>query len=495
MSKDLHNDEEITIDLLEIANILKRNAGNIARVTGIFVVAAGVYLATATPVYESQALLRVKQPKGIGTSLLESMPMGNAMANTQLMNTYAEILKSRSVVVPVIQKTEQPDKEGKYPAYDAYVKGRITTAPFKDTEIMQLTVRANTPEKAQEANKLIVDGFLKRLTDLSRDQQKATRGFLEERAAAAKNELQTAEDKLTDYKKKNNIIAPDDAVKLASEKMSMVDKLSAENKVALATANARLAAANGQLQGEAVSIADNKTIQSYNAKLAELEGERISYMDKYTENHPKVQQVNQEIAGLKAKIQNEINKVAALQAPSDNPVHQQLLASKFSSEAEASVAQSNLAKLAQIDGENKNGLKELSDKEQQFVGLLRDVTVANEIYVMLAKRLEEAKVAEASVATEVQVVDSGTLPEAPVKPRKAMTLLLAALLGILASSGFVVVRELLNRTIKTADDVAQYLNLPVLGSVPDLEDLQKNMQEKDKKPGLAVRMWRKIWKA
>ena len=155
MSKDLHNDEEITIDLLEIANILKRNAGNIARVTGIFVVAAGVYLATATPVYESQALLRVKQPKGIGTSLLESMPMGNAMANTQLMNTYAEILKSRSVVVPVIQKTEQPNKEGKYPSYDAYVKGRITTAPFKDTEIMQLTVRANTPEKAQQANKLI----------------------------------------------------------------------------------------------------------------------------------------------------------------------------------------------------------------------------------------------------------------------------------------------------------------------------------------------------
>lgn len=35
MSKDLHNDEEITIDLLEIANILKRNAGNIARLYGI----------------------------------------------------------------------------------------------------------------------------------------------------------------------------------------------------------------------------------------------------------------------------------------------------------------------------------------------------------------------------------------------------------------------------------------------------------------------------
>ena len=489
------NEEEITIDLREIGAILKRNAANIARVTGVCIVAAGVYLAVATPVYESQALLRVKQPKGIGTSLLEAMPMGNAMANTQLMNTYAEILKSRSVIVPVIEKTEEPNKEGKFPAYEGYIKGKVATAPFKDTEIMQLTVRANTAEKAQKANSLIVEGFLNRLTELSRDQQKATRGFIEERTATAKKELKDAEDKLTEYKKANDIIAPDDAVKLATEKMGMVDKLNAENRVALATANARLASTNAQLNGEAASIADNKSIQLYNSQLAQLEGERISYLDKYTAQHPKVKQVEQEIAKLKQKINSEINKVASLQAPSDNPVHQQLLAAKFTSEAEASVAQSNLAKLAQIDSDNKADIRNLSDKEQEFVSLMRDVTVANEIYVMLAKRLEEAKVAEASVATEVQVVDTATLPTAPVAPKKAMTLLLAALLGILASSGFVVVRELLNRTIKNSDDVANYLDLPVLGSVPDINDLRKDMEKNDKGPGLLVKIWRKVWKA
>ena len=489
------NEEEITIDLREIGAILKRNAANIARVTGVCIVAAGVYLAVATPVYESQALLRVKQPKGIGSSLLEAMPMGNAMANTQLMNTYAEILKSRSVIVPVIEKTEESNKEGKFPAYEGYIKGKVATAPFKDTEIMQLTVRANTAEKAQKANSLIVEGFLNRLTELSRDQQKATRGFIEERTATAKKELKDAEDKLTEYKKANDIIAPDDAVKLATEKMGMVDKLNAENRVALATANARLASANAQLNGEAASIADNKSIQLYNSQLAQLEGERISYLDKYTAQHPKVKQVEQEIAKLKQKINSEINKVASLQAPSDNPVHQQLLAAKFQSEAEASVAQSNLAKLHQIDNDNKEDIRNLSDKEQEFVSLMRDVTVANEIYVMLAKRLEEAKVAEASVATEVQVVDTATLPTAPVAPKKAMTLLLAALLGILASSGFVVVRELLNRTIKNSDDVANYLDLPVLGSVPDMNDLRKDMEKSDKGPGLLAKIWRKVWKA
>ena len=489
------NEEEITIDLREIGAILKRNAANIARVTGVCIVAAGVYLAVATPVYESQALLRVKQPKGIGSSLLEAMPMGNAMANTQLMNTYAEILKSRSVIVPVIEKTEEPNKEGKFIDYEAYVKAKVTTAPFKDTEIMQLTVRSKTAEGAQKANNLIVEGFLNRLTELSRDQQKATRGFIEERTATAKKELKDAEDKLTEYKKANDIIAPDDAVKLATEKMGMVDKLNAENRVALATANARLASTNAQLNGEAASIADNKSIQLYNQQLAQLEGERISYLDKYTAQHPKVKQVEQEIANLKQKINSEINKVASLQAPSDNPVHQQLLAAKFQSEAEASVAQSNLAKLHQIDNDNKEDIRNLSDKEQEFVSLMRDVTVANEIYVMLAKRLEEAKVAEASVATEVQVVDTATLPTAPVAPKKAMALLLAALLGILASSGFVVVRELLNRTIKNSDDVANYLDLPVLGSVPDMNDLRKDMEKNDKGPGLLAKIWRKVWKA
>ena len=76
----------------------------------------------ASPVYESDSLLRIKQPKGIGSSLLESMPMGNAMASKQLMSTYAEILKSRSVIVPVIEQTEEADSDGKYMRYEDYIK-------------------------------------------------------------------------------------------------------------------------------------------------------------------------------------------------------------------------------------------------------------------------------------------------------------------------------------------------------------------------------------
>lgn len=88
------------------------------------------------------------------------MPMGNAMASKQLMSTYAEILKSRSVIAPVIEQTEEADSDGKYMRYEDYIKNRIVTNPFKDTEILKVTVNANTPEGAQKANDLIVNGFL-----------------------------------------------------------------------------------------------------------------------------------------------------------------------------------------------------------------------------------------------------------------------------------------------------------------------------------------------
>ena len=108
---------------------------------------------------------------------------------------------------------------------------------------------------------------------------------------------------------------------------------------------------------------------------------------------------------------------------------------------------------------------------------------------MLAKRLEEAKVAEVAVSTEVQVVDAPTLPEKPVKPKKALTLVLAFLLGLFGSSGYVIARELMNRTIKTSDDVSTYLGLPVLGQVPSSESLSEAQETEN------LSTWQKIWRA
>lgn len=481
-------EQEITIDLRDLWNVLKKNTATIRKVTIGCVAAAVVYLIVVPPTYESTALLRVKQPKGLGSSILEALPTGNPMASKQLMSTYAEILKSRSVVVPVIEATEE-GKDGKYPEYEAYLKSRITTAPFKDTEIMKVTFKANTAEDAQKGNKLLVEGFLNRLTELERGEQKTTRQFIEERVNTSKEELQAAESVLTEFKKEHKLLAPESQVQLAAEKLTLADKLRAENQVALEAARARNNAVKAQLQNNTASIADNATISGMQAKLAELEAERVSYLDKYTDKHPRVIEVNKEIANMRKTMDAEFKRVAEMMVPSSNPVHQGLLADMFKSEAEISVAQSNLQTVKALENKYNNDVATLSEVEQEYLTLLRDVTVSQEIYVMLAKRLEEAKVAEVAVSTEVQVVDEPTLPEQRVAPKRGLTLVLAFLLGILGSCGFVIARELMNRTVKTSEDVENYLGLPVLGQIPSSESLK----EAEEVANLSI--WQKIWRA
>ena len=487
-------DQEYTIDLMELFSIVMENLKTITKIAAAFVALAILYLLIASPVYESTALLRIKQQQGLGSSLLDAATGGSAQMNQRQMSTYAEILKSRSVVVPVIEATEE-EKDGKYPAYDNYVQGRITTAPFKDTDILSVKVNANEPGKAQKANQMLLATFLERMTELTRVEQTATKNFLQNRTDAAKQDLDKAETALQDYKIDNKILSPSDSAKLFLDRITLAEKEAAANRIEMGTAQAKLNAANSILGGSGSFTADNRVVQAYNAQLAKLEAERISYLDKYTEKHPRMIELNDQIAELKAKIQEEVRKVAALQAPSDNAVHQRLVMGKFQSEGELIAAQQKDALLKEIIEQNNRDLELLPAVEKGYVKVARDAQVASELYVMLAKRLEESKVAEVMVPNNVQIVDEPTFPEAPVAPRKGRTLVLAALLGLLAGCGYVITKELMNRTIRTEDDVKNYLDLPVLGAIPDEDSMARIMAKgtEEESTGLLGKV-RTLWK-
>lgn len=252
------NEQEI--DLRELWQIIRANQKCIAKITGGFLGLAVAYLLIVPNTYQSTALLRIKQEKGLSSSIMEQLPLGNAQLTKQQMNTHAEILKSRHVVIPVIQQTEE-EKDGKFPRYEDYVKTHIITKPYKDTEILEVDVTGKSPEQAQEANQLLVQGFLDRLTELSHAESAATREFLEQRVKSSKKELDDAETKLKDYQVKHKIFSTDNQMKSLAERITELDKAKAQNKLDMETAQAALGSINGQLSEAGASIADSPSIQ------------------------------------------------------------------------------------------------------------------------------------------------------------------------------------------------------------------------------------------
>lgn len=486
--------DEVTIDLKELFETIWDHKKKVAAITVGCMAVGLAYVLLASPVYQSTSLLRIKQDKGLGQSIMDNVAAstGSPASDQQRMMTDAEILKSRNVVLPVIAQTEEKDDNGELPEYEKYVKNHITTNPYKDTEIMQVSVTGKTPEQAQKANNLLVKGFINRLTELSHDEQKRTREFLEQRLGDSKTDLSNAEDKLQQYQSENKMYSTDDQMKQLTDKLNIVDKAKAENQLDLETAQAGLASVNQQLQTAGVSIADSPAIQTYKTQLAQLEGTKASYVGKYTDEHPKMQEINNQIASARGDLEREISSIVNQQAPSTNSVQQGLLASKFKDEAAISVAQSKQSALDQMEKENDAIIAGLPEKEQGFVRAKRDADVNNEIYVMLAKRLEEAKIAEVMVPNEVQVVDWGTLPDKPIKPRKALIMALATLVGLLLGIGTVVVQSLLYRKIRTSEDVEHELGLPVLGMIPDTNSLRSYDEKKNTFWGkLRKKLWRK----
>lgn len=457
--------DENTLDLRDILKILKKRRKLIFMVFSAFVGIALIISFLLPPTYEAETTLRVKQQsKGLADSLLGGLGSMNPMGTKQVMSTYAEILKSRTVVQSVIDQTQQ-DKE-EIPVYEDFVK-TITTQPVKDTEILNIKVQAGTPEEAQLVANTLVNTFIDRMIAIVRGEQSKVKEFIGGRLQESKKELEAAENALQKYKQNQKITAPTEETKALIDKLATIDKLSADNQIAAETAKAKLASAQSQLAGQKPGfIAENPVIQQYKLKLAELEVNLVSLMQTYTDKHPQVIATKAAIAETRSKLNAEIAKVVNADAPSANPVHQGLLQAKLEAEAEVAVstAQQQVLRNLIVQGEEQVG--KLPAKEQGLVKVMRDASVSQEIYVMLAKRYEEARISEVMEPTDVQIIDTAIAPEKPIKPKKLLNTVIAAILGLFTGVGLAFALEYLNKTVRTSEDVQHYLDLPVLGSIP-----------------------------
>ena len=69
----------------------------------------------------------------------------------------------------------------------------------------------------------------------------------------------------------------------------------------------------------------------------------------------------------------------------------------------------------------------------------------------------------------VKVLSTSSIPTSPISPNILLNTAIAAVVGFLLGVGLAFLREVLDRRIRTEDQVQQILDLPVLGSIPDID--------------------------
>ncbi|WP_319402516.1 GumC family protein [uncultured Anaeromusa sp.] len=448
-------------ELRQLVDVVRRHSKIIYCACALFIGAAFALNHILPPQYQATATMRVKYSRSANDTV-GTMNVDDIMR--QQIYTYAEVMKSRTVVEAVIEKYygDQDEK----PSYDAIIK-RIEAQPVKNSEILNVTVQANSAEEAQSIANLLIETFNERLTEIVRAEGKGTRVFLGDRLAEAKRDLDKVDKALVDYKKKTGAVVLSKETNLYLDKQMALVRQDSENRLALAAGAARVQTNAGQMSRQSPgAIADNALIQQLKNRLAEQEVEMAGLRKTLTANHPRVTTLQATLAETRNKLKAEVAKVINQESPSVSPVHQTLLQNRIQAESDLAVAGAQRSAIDRMQEESKRELLLLPAKEQGLARLLLDYSIAEQTYTMLAKKYEEARISEVTQPTNAQVVDMASLPETPVKPRKMLNLAVGLLLGLFSGVTGTFIAEYFYKTIDTARDVRKYLGLEVIGGIP-----------------------------
>ena len=85
---------------------------------------------------------------------------------------------------------------------------------------------------------------------------------------------------------------------------------------------------------------------------------------------------------------------------------------------------------------------------------------------ILQVKLEEARVAEAQLISNIRILDRATEPKLPSSPKVPLILAVATVARLLLSVAMVLIRELLDNTLRHFSEIPQFTDLPVLGKIP-----------------------------
>ncbi|MBJ9967214.1 polysaccharide biosynthesis tyrosine autokinase [Burkholderia seminalis] len=164
-------------------------------------------------------------------------------------------------------------------------------------------------------------------------------------------------------------------------------------------------------------------------RLLELQQKRQELMSRFTERHPSVAVIDEQIAALNGY---------------RNTAEQQI--------------------------------RRLPDLQQDTVRLMLDVRVNTDLYTALLNNMQQLQLVQAGKTGNVRLVDTAAVPEVAVRPKKALVALASLLLGLLAGCGTAITRSMLFHGISDHNEIERRLGLAVYATVP-ISDHQRDLAE------------------
>ncbi len=506
----------------EIYFIIKNNIKLSASIFIVFFSLCFYITLILKPIYKSSSTIMVRQDQK-SVNLFAMMDMGLTKDRNYIENEI-EVLKSRTTLDAVIdrlyasqyrnnlylfktkdynssfirklltigipdfiQDIQKPDFEltdSLRTIFRNRLKKSMEVLNRRNTDALTISIISNSPDEAALITNELVEVYKQRDLKWLTSEMGHLKLFLTEQLGKKEKELHDIEDKLKDFQEKEKIFGLEDNSKLNLENLTLFET-QYNNVLAQIEINEQKIKYLSQLLtddekefSQNVNNSINDRLLALKNELAITESEMISLQTQYGDNHSAIIPLNKKIATLKSKLNNETRDLISQGISVANPIvyRQTLMDSVISLQAAQGFLQSKAVPYKKLVDEYDEKLSSLPEKMLQYIRLERTRVIHTETFEFMSKKLEEARIGEASKLGKVRVIDYAIINNSPIAPNKTKNIFIGSFIGLILGILASFIKDHLDNTIKTIEQIEKK-GLPILAMIPDLNNKQHSSKQ------------------
>ncbi|MGH9653788.1 MAG: GumC family protein [Bryobacteraceae bacterium] len=488
------------LDFEDYVDILRRNLGWILGPILLGLVVSTVIAYSMEDTFVSSAMLRIV-PQQISQKLVQNVTSQELSDHIAAM---AQTIKSRNTLKNLITAHHLYQKELKGEPVDD-VLGEMSSAieirpvsgvlnvSGQTLPALQVSFSYRNKYKAQAVTSDIVTRFMNQNTQEANALTDSTTEFIQDRFKSAKQQLNQVEQKLADYSQKHIGQLPDDMQLNMSQMNALESQLGSLNAALtnnheqymmlesnLASAQDRLNA----IQSPAEQKHDQHLAQM-GQEIQQLQATIASMKNRFTEQYPDLQAAEQQLALLQKQRKHYAQQKASdSHADGDSDVSQARLGARAQVNSIQTQLKANAINKKIIEnhiqdtrnalGAYQNRLAGIPAGEREYSNLIHQRDLDQQHYNDLQQKLNLAEASSAlqqrNQGQSLELIDSASLPDKPTQPNREKIIPIGAVAGLFIGLVLVAIREIKDTSLKNLKDARLYTQLPILGSVPLLEN-------------------------
>jgi polysaccharide biosynthesis transport protein len=393
----------------------------------------------------------------------------------------AELLKSKQILDSAISMVYGNNSDPKEIPSLTELRREIKIKIIPATNILEVEYEHQDPEIAAKFVNSLAEATIEKNKQDIRVEAKSLREFLEYEVARQQEKATQAEASENRYRERNRLVSlnsqTDNLVNSIGNLESQEATLQAqirENQARVSQLQKLVSIDSAESAYVGGRVGQDRELQQLRSQLENLESQLASSRSRFTNNNPQLIAIQEERDEVARLYEQKLSRVAGdggAVVPgivADDQLSQDSIAQLVTAKTELSSLQAKLDSIQQDRIELQRRLEVLPGMVQPLTELMRTTETTKTSLQFLQRKLEEARIAEAQLFSDIKIVDESQVAEKPSSPNVPVVIALASLAASILSFGLVVILESLDNTVGDIEELEQKLQLPMLGAPPAL---------------------------